>query len=145
VQNLFFPLPILLVLSLLPPRPERAPAAREEPVAVGFDLLAGFDWVEGRELPAEIRALNGRRVKITGFMRNEEEREHMTWFWIVNQNCDCQGAPRMNEWVYGTMPEEEDISYTDEPVEVTGVLDVGEERNGDRVVSIYRLAIEEVR
>ena len=119
-------------------------APGEKAIEVDFSVLAGFQYKEGMTLPAEITKLNGKLVRIVGFLRNEEQQNSCHEFWLVNQNCDCQGSPKMNEWVFCTMPEGKTVDLGDEPGVVTGRLEVGEQKEDEFVVSIYRLEVQKV-
>ncbi len=116
----------------------------EKATDVDFSVLAGFTYKEGMTLPAEIRKLDGKLVRVVGFLRNEEQQTECEEFWLVNQNCDCQGGPKMNEWIFCTMPEGETVDLGDEPGVVLGRLHVGEEKEGEFVVSLYRLEVQKV-
>lgn len=113
-----------------------------DPVSVDFADLSDFDFEEGMTLPAEVRKLDGKTIRIIGFMRSEEDEvDDLEAFIIVNQNCDCEGAVRMNEQIYCILPEGETVSITDEPVKVEGVFEVGEEKEDGYVLSIYRIVV----
>lgn len=123
--------------------------------SVTFDLLAGFAYGEARGprgvvlpaenrevIPAEIAALSGKRVSVSGFMLPLDfDGEGVTQF-LLNANYDmCYfGAPtRPNDFIVVTMRDGRRTRFVHTPVVVFGTLEVGEERKGDRVVSIYRL------
>ncbi len=116
----------------------------EKAIEVDFSVLAGFQYKEGMTLPAEIRKLDGKLVRLVGFLRNEEQQDACHEFWLVNQNCDCQGGPKMNEWVFCTMAAGKTVDLGDEPGVVTGRFEVGEQKEDDFVVSLYRLEVQKV-
>ena len=122
---------------------------------VTFDVLAGFAYGEARgpfgvalpaenreAIPAQIVALSGRRVSVSGFMLPLDfDGEGVTQF-LLNANYDmCYfGAPtRPNDFIVVTMRDGRRTRFVHTPVVVFGTLEVGEERKGDRVVSIYRM------
>ncbi len=123
--------------------------------SVKFDVLAGFDYGEPRGplgvdlsgspreiIPADVTALSGRRVSVSGFMLPLDfDGEGVTEF-LLNANYDmCYfGAPtRPNDFVVVRMREGRRTRFVHTPVIVFGTLQVGEERKGERVVSIYRM------
>ncbi len=123
--------------------------------SVKFDLLAGFAYGEPggpigvdltgstREvIPAEVTRLSGRRVSVSGFMLPLDfDGDGVTEF-LLNANYDmCYfGAPtRPNDFVVVRMRDGRRTRFVHTPVIVFGTLEVGEERKGDRVVSIYRM------
>lgn len=133
---LFLPL-LLCVLPLA--------GSQDEIVPVEFSTLSGFDWQEGQELPATIRALQGKKIGITGFVRSfDGSDEDITGFWLVDQNCDCEGIPKMNEVIVCWMPEGKSISNDGSPIRVVGTFEVGEQKDGDYVTSIFRINVESV-
>ena len=44
-----------------------------DPTEVDFQVLSGFDYEEGMELPAEVTQHNEETVVVAGFMRREDE------------------------------------------------------------------------
>ncbi len=122
--------------------------------AISFDLLAGFDYGEsprsGRDavakapvaIPATITALSGRQVSVSGFMLPLDfDGQGVTEF-LLNANYDmCYfGAPtRPNDFIVVRMRDGRRTRFVHTPVIVFGTLEVGEERRGDRVVSLYRM------
>jgi hypothetical protein len=136
---------VIALLTLLPLLLSSFQSVGEEKaLEVDFSVLAGFQYKEGMTLPPEIQKLNGKLVRLVGFLRNEEQQNDCSEFWLVNQNCDCQGGPKMNEWVFCTMPEGKTIDLGDEPGVVIGRLQVGEQKEDEFVVSLYRLEVQKV-
>jgi hypothetical protein len=118
----------------------------EDATPVDFSALSGFEYEEGMELPESVRKLNGKKIRIVGFIRTEDGRtDDIDVFWLVDQNCDCEGMPKMNEIILCTMPEGRTISNDDSLIEVTGYLEAGEEREDGYVMSIYRMQVESVK
>lgn len=128
---------------------------RQEYQSVDFGLLAGFVYGErrgpagvdlassaGEVVPASVTALSGRRVSVAGFMLPLDfDGDGVTEF-ILNANYDmCYfGAPtRPNDFIVVRMRDGRRTRFVHTPVVVFGTLDVGEERKGDRVVSLYRM------
>ena len=119
--------------------------ASGEVVPVDFATLSGFDYAEGMQLPEKVRALDGKKIGVAGFIRTEDGRQSdISVFWLVDKNCDCAGRPKMNEVVLCEMPEGQTITNDDSLVRVVGRFAAGEELDGDYVVSIYRLRVESV-
>ena len=110
---------------------------------VDFDTLSGFEYEEGQELPKKVKKLDGKTIKIRGFMRSLEDgiADNISVFYLVTQTCDCEGMPMMNEVILCTLPDGKTIDIVDEPVTLEGEFEVGEESDGEYVTSIYRLAV----
>ncbi len=116
-----------------------------EVVTVDFSTLSDFDYEEGMELPKKVQKFDGKKVRSTGFIRTDDgATEDLEEFWIVNQNCDCQGAPLLNEVVWYTLPDGTTVTNDDAPITVEGTLHVKEEKADDYVLYIYRLEADAV-
>lgn len=100
------------------------------------------------KIPPEVRALDGRRVTITGFMNPIEfDHDGVKSFALtaIPGGC-CYGAiPRLNEWIVVSMPEGQlaDYAYYD-PVTIFGELSVGELYDEGVVLSLYRMTPTQV-
>ncbi|MEZ5989768.1 MAG: DUF3299 domain-containing protein [Planctomycetota bacterium] len=122
------------------------PLRGDDPKDLDFQVLSGFEYTQGMDLPKKVKDLHGKKVKLTGFGRSADgEVKDVGWFWLVNQNCDCEGAPKMNEMVFAILSEGETIDLKDEPIKVEGTLSVGEDKDGEYVLSLYRMAVTKVR
>lgn len=121
-----------------------------------FDALAAFEYdpylildaptddgAPPEQIPKSIKALDGKRVAIQGFMVPVQMvKDNVRYFLLVrNQMLCCFGvAVGMNEWIYITMGENSNARYVqDVPVMVYGTLHVGEEIRDGMVMSIYRM------
>ena len=113
-------LALIALLSFLPGMPG------DDYEAVEFRTLSDFDWTKGMELPAEVKKFDGKKVAISGFIRTEDgSSEGIAEFWLVDQGCDCEGWPKMNEVISCMMPDGEVMSNDDSPITVRGTLEVG--------------------
>ena len=114
-----------------------------DPVELGFGILAGFDYEEGMELPEEVTKYDGKRVKVNGFMRREDGDDGPTeYFMLISDACGCDGMPMLNEVIFCEIADAVEIAAN--TVTVTGTLYVGEEIDDGIVVSIYTLDAESV-
>ena len=119
--------------------------AASDPEPVGFDVLAGFDYVEGMQLPKEVTAFDEQEVKVRGFMRREFPGDGpVNSFMLINDNCGCTGTPKMNEIIFCMLPEGETEDLHEGVVTVRGTLFVGEEKEEDVVIMIYQMDADEV-
>lgn len=121
-------------------------AADTEPTEVGFGSLAGYEYVEGMQLPADVTKWDGESVEISGFMRREDASGDgpVEFFMLVYDQCGCEGSPKLNEVVFCAMPEGTTTEIAAGTATVTGTLWVGEEKDGDVVVSVYTLDVDTV-
>jgi hypothetical protein len=122
------------------------PAGFDDPIETSFTTLAGFEFEPGMELPAEVTELDGKTVRVQGFMQPETDGEtDLVYFLLINDACGCQGMPMLNEIVYCAMPEGETTKLLPGIVKVTGTLYVGEEKEGEDVVGLYYLDVDEIQ
>jgi hypothetical protein len=141
-----------------------AAGADQEYTPVSFQQLAGFDYdpfidqdtpaepgqaaKRPDQIPAEVKALSGRKVAVGGFMVPVEIKkgEVKSFLLMRSQLLCCFGMMvGMNEWVFVQMEEGRSTRFhPDVPLLVYGTIDVGEEIEDGVVVSIYRMRGREV-
>lgn len=135
-----------------------AASAAEEYERVGFDRLSAFKFVppepamdgstpEGGEeqIPADIKALNGRKLTVTGYMLPVRLAQgRATEFLLVKDpSMCCYGVvPEMNEWVVVKMKEGGVAPVMDVPVSFYGDFKVGATFENGYMTGIYELAGE---
>ena len=111
------------------------------------DYVAALNLDE--EIPPQIRALNGSKIEIEGFMLPlEGEFDNVRTFVLLkDQMACCFGAiPLLNEWVYVEVPQKKKIrSYQDVPISLRGTLHVGAKFEGDILVGIYHLELDRLK
>jgi hypothetical protein len=113
--------------------------------SVDWATLGGFPYVEGAELPAAVQALDDQRVSLRGALLPLEEVDGEVWYLLVESLWDCcfGKAPELHQAVVVRLrglPH-----HSGAPVQVTGQLSVGEDRDADGYVSsVYRLEAAQV-
>ena len=93
-------------------------------------------------IPAKVKALNGRKVAVRGFMLPLDLDQNGVSQFLLNGSFDmCYfGAPvKMNEWVLVTMKGGKKTPFTHLATLAYGTLSVGEEMKNGRVMSLYRM------
>lgn len=128
-------------------------AAVEVEVPAGYErakweVLGGFEYEEGMELPKTVAALNNKKVGIAGYMMTLEEVEDIHEFLLVESlwSCCFGTPPEVHQVIVVTMEEgKPGIDYTTAPVLVLGKMEVGEEVEDGFVTSLYRLTASEVK
>lgn len=125
---------------------------------IGFEHLASFTYTPPPEtaaptpgstarLPAEVRALNGQRVSLTGYMlpTRLEKGLAVEFFIVRTAAMCCYGVtPQPHEWVAVKMKGKGLVPLSDVPLHFTGTLHVGEIYEGGAFVGFYRLDGESV-
>lgn len=138
--------PLALCSALLWPlapseRGQNAPlsalAGPEEPSEIDILDLTSIDWRPGQPLPERIRALDGRRVLIRGYM-HQSVTDTVNLFPMVSDACQCVGVLLPHHFIEVNLG-----PRTTGPVpgcfEVVGTLSVGELEVDGFIQSVYRL------
>jgi hypothetical protein len=116
--------------------------AGAEVLQVSMQKLNGIEWEPGDEVPEEIAAYDGKRIEISGFMRNGTV-EGESWFDLTNDSCGC-GTSKLQHFVRVTI-EDDTVSYDPKELTLTGSFEVSEREDEDGFVeSLYRLKIQKL-
>lgn len=131
---------------------------------VGFAELGGFTyesdfepWTDPfippkkrlkpkREVPAAIRALDGKRVAVAGFMLPFDfQREGTRHFALLKSQAGCcfGQPPGLNEWVDVKL-EKPARAFMDQPILVTGTLRVKPILEAGNTLGLYSLKADKV-
>jgi hypothetical protein len=155
-------------------RPDASSLAVTNPVAesasgmgaferISFATLASFplkvDWLVNPtnsaldtlrrtgEIPALVKALDGKKVSVQGYVKPlKQDASGVTEFLLMRDHALCcqTNVPQINEWIHVRM-EGRSVPFAHErQFTVRGVLQVGELRGAGNVVSVYRLAGDEI-
>jgi hypothetical protein len=116
---------------------------------VTWETLAKYVYQEGLEgVPEEIRALDGKRVTMAGFLLTLYEFDDIEDFNLVASHWSCcfGVVPSLNGWVHVKLAEGQvGLPNTSEPLKVAGTFRLREEKEAGYVVSIYALEDAEAK
>lgn len=121
--------------------PAAAPAAEDPVIELTLLDLMSIDYRPGKRLPAWVRALDGRRVRIDGYMALGTP-EGIDKFELVWDSCGC-GQSNVNHFIEVTLTDET-TTFDPDIIFVEGELSVGEIREDGFVVSLFRLKAQTV-
>ena len=121
--------------------PAAAPAAEDPVIELTLLDLMSIDYRPGKRLPAWVRALDGRRVRIDGYMALGTP-EGIDKFELVWDSCGC-GQSNVNHFIEVTLTDET-TTFDPDIIYVEGELSVGEIREDGFVVSLFRLKAQTV-
>ena len=121
--------------------PAAAPAAEDPVIELTLLDLMSIDYRPGKRLPAWVRALDGRRVRIEGYMALGTP-EGMDKFELVWDSCGC-GQSNVNHFIEVTLTDET-TTFDPDIIFVEGELSVGEIREDGFVISLFRLKAQTV-
>jgi hypothetical protein len=134
-------------------------------IVVGFSTLSGYpmqvpdnlisntnqpDWADKQVnamIPASVKALDGKRVRIEGFMMptiwDRKSGKVSDFLLLANQISCCYGGPtQVHEFVTIHVNGNPVKSNMDDTLPVSGVLRVGAVRENGQLVGVYRLETE---
>ena len=112
----------------------------EATVLVTIEFLTTIEWRRGQDVPDEVMAFDGRRVKIAGYMAVGTLLGADT-FELVPQSCEC-GRSKLNHFVHVEIGEG-GASFDPGRRQFEGTLSIGEEEDEDGfVTSLYRLSVD---
>ena len=135
---------LLLLLSLgaaSMTSPAAAPAAEDPVIELSLLDLMSIDYRPGKKLPKWARALDGRRVRVEGYMALGTP-EGIDQFELVWDSCGC-GQSNVNHFIEVTLTDET-TTFDPDIIYVEGEFSVGEIREDGFVVSLFRLKAQTV-
>ena len=113
-----------------------APTAEELVIELSLMELMSIDYTPGKRLPRWVRALDGKQVRLEGYMAlgtpEGDEKFELLW-----DSCGC-GQSNVHHFVEVSLTEET-TSFTPDLIWAEGKFSVGEIREGGFVVSLFRL------
>ena len=142
-----------------PPAPEPPPTAEErtahpapEPgktVELTIKDLGNFayDGENGGNIPADVKALNGATIRLTGFMIPMDQAENITQFALVpDLFACCFGAPpQVQHTVIVNCPAGKAVNYFPDEISVEGKLTVEEKKDEGYIVSLFEVEAASVK
>ncbi len=149
LRIIFFGMALALVSVLQPnsmaQKPEAANAAGYE--RLRFEVLKRWTYVEGKtEFPAFIKALDGKRIEMLGYMMPLTEIENIKEFLLVPSlwGCCYGQPPAINHIVAVKMPAGKTAKFYSGPIQVNGQFRVSETKQDGYVVSLYVLTPDKI-
>lgn len=117
--------------------------AAEGTTLVPWDVLKSYEYQEGlKGLPPEIRALDGQRVTMAGFLLPLYEFEDIHEFALVGNHWSCCfGQPPSLSGVVSVVlrASEPGLPNTSEPLRIVGTFRAREVKEAGYVLSIYTI------
>lgn len=129
-------------------RTARQVAAPAGTVPLSWQVLGGFRYSKGMQLPQDVRELHGRDVSISGFMLMLDRETRITEFVLVEAlwSCCFGTPPDVNQVIFVDAAALGGIDHSSDGVQVIGTLDVGERLDSDgTIMNVYRLRAKAVK
>jgi len=111
--------------------------------------LGNFDYdsEHGGNIPADVKRLNGSRIRLKGFMIPMDQAENITQFALVpSLFACCYGQPpQIQHTIVVNCPKGKAVSYCPDEIIVDGELKVEEKKDDGYIISIFELAAGSVK
>jgi hypothetical protein len=111
--------------------------------------LGNFDYDadKGGNIPADVKALSGMKVRLHGFMIPVDQAENITQFALVPSLFACcfGQPPQIQHTVVCQAPAGKAVSYYPDELVVEGTLKVEEKKDDGFIVSIFQVDVTSVR
>ena len=112
----------------------------EDAHEITLEDLRDFKYRRGKRPPKRIRALDGMRVKVSGFMTLNTP-EGVEEYQLISDACGCDGGTKPHHFVLVQLTDEI-TTFTPDELTITGILSVGEVEEDGFVTSLFRIQAE---
>lgn len=106
-----------------------------------------FDMEKGGNIPEDVKALQGSRVRINGYMIPMDQAEAITQFALVPSLFACcfGQPPQLQHTIVVNCPKGKAVSYFADEIVVDGALKVEEKREDGFIISIFEIDCTSVK
>lgn len=124
-------------------RLDAAIAAAPGTQLLSWDTLGSYVYQEGLEgLPEAVKALDGQRVTVAGFLLPLYEFDDIHEFNLVASHWSCCYGipPGLNGWIHVQLADgKPGLPNTTEPIRIVGTFRISENKDSGYVISIYAI------
>jgi hypothetical protein len=98
-----------------------------------------YDAEKGGNIPADVKALNGSKIRLRGYMIPMDQAESITQFALVPSLLSCcfGQPPQIQHTIVVKVPKGKAVSYYPDEISVEGTLNVEEKKEDGFIVSIF--------
>ena len=106
-----------------------------------------YDQNEGGNLPADVRALSGSKIRIKGYMIPMDQAEAITSFALVPDLFACcfGQPPQIQHIIVARTPKGQSVAYYPDEIVVEGTLIVEEKKEDGFLISVFEMDVTSVR
>jgi hypothetical protein len=116
---------------------------------ISIKQLGNFDYDQGKggNIPADVKALAGSRIRLRGYMLPVDQSETIKQFALVPNLLDLELGrdPLIQNTVVVDCPKDKPLTYIPGEIFVEGTLSVEEKKDDGFIVSIFEVACTSVR
>ncbi len=130
------------------PRNPHVKPADGQAYEVALQKLGNFQYDPDKgEIPDDVKALNGIKVRIKGYMQLVSESDNITRFQLVPDRFACcfGQPPQIQHTSMVSCPAGKSVKYFPDMVWVEGTLKVGEQRDEGFVLAIFEVTANSIR
>jgi hypothetical protein len=131
---------------------EREPHAKPKPgevLSLEIKDLGNFDYDadKGGNIPADVVALSGTKIKLHGFMIPIDQAESITQFALVPSLFACcfGQPPQVQHTIVCKAPSGKAVSYYPDELTIEGKLKVEEKKDEGFIVSVFEVDVSSVK
>ncbi len=126
------------------------PAAKPgETVEMTIKELGNFDFDQdhGGNIPADVKAMSGEKLRLRGFMIPMDQAENITQFALVPSLFACcfGQPPQIQHTIVVNCPKGKAVGYCPDEIIVEGKLNVEEKKDDGYIVSIFQIETSSVK
>jgi hypothetical protein len=129
-------------------KPHPAPKAGET-LEMDIKDLGNFDYDadKGGNIPADVLALSGHKIRLHGFMIPMDQAANITQFALVPSlfSCCFGQPPQIQHTIVCNTPKGKAVSYYPDEINIEGELKVSEKKDEGFIVSIFEIQISSVK
>jgi hypothetical protein len=138
--------PVAVTADVRTPHPLPKPG---EVVELAIKELGNFDYdgEHGGNIPADVTAMSGAKIRVRGYMIPLDQAENIGEFALVPSlfSCCFGQPPQVQHTIVVHLPKDKVISYFPDELQVEGTLRVQEKRDEGYIVSIFDLDASSVK
>jgi hypothetical protein len=121
----------------------------DAPYALTIKELGNFDYdaERGGNVPDDVKALDGAKVRLNGFMLPMDSSERISTFALVPSALSCcfGGPPGLQHTIIVHAPSGKALSYFPDEIVCEGTLKVEEKKDDEFIVSLFELNVNSVK
>lgn len=106
-----------------------------------------YDQEKGGNIPADVKGLDGTKLRMRGFMIPMDQAENITQFALVPSLFACcfGQPPQIQHTIVVSCPKGKAVTYSPDEIVVEGMLKVKEKKDDGYVVSLFEMDVSSVK